>query len=224
MSDRRLPVVAKRLSTRLVSRFATFDRDVKVDRHTLPDCGHLAVLYGDNGNVSERGWLVPRSFATPVLQVDRPIHGERSDGDRWESVDHTLTEITGLVNARHQNGRRVRIDGEPTRRVARAFKSLADNITKSLKKGDRVIVHGTVTTDTCDRQGHRRQTHCEARVLQRLSSSSLLSRSSASERIVRGPSARRSRARTQEVISMIASIVGVGTPRRRARSVKKTRV
>lgn len=59
---------------------------------------------------------------------------------------------------------------------------------------------------------------------QRASSCSVLSWSSPNELIVRAPSARRSRARTMDVMSMIASIVGVGTPSRRARSVKNTRL
>jgi hypothetical protein len=59
---------------------------------------------------------------------------------------------------------------------------------------------------------------------QRLSSCSAVRSSSPRALIVRAPSARRSRARTTEVISMIASIVGVGTASRRARSVKKTRL
>src|SRR3954449_5130650 len=59
---------------------------------------------------------------------------------------------------------------------------------------------------------------------QRLSSCSAVRSSSPKEFIVRAPSARRSRARTTEVISIIASIVGVGTASRRARSVKKTRL
>jgi hypothetical protein len=58
----------------------------------------------------------------------------------------------------------------------------------------------------------------------RFSSCSAVRSSSPKELIVRAPSARRSRARTTEVISMIASIVGVGTASRRARSVKKTRL
>jgi len=36
---------------------------------------------------------------------------------------------------------------EPTRHIVRAFKTLAENIVESLAKGDRVFVHGTVTTE-----------------------------------------------------------------------------
>jgi single-strand DNA-binding protein len=52
-----------------------------------------------------------------------------------------------LVNERRQNGDGEWVDAEPTRHVVRAFKTLAENIVESLAKGDRVFVHGTVTTE-----------------------------------------------------------------------------
>jgi single-strand DNA-binding protein len=58
-----------------------------------------------------------------------------------------ITEITVLVNERRQNGDGEWVDAEPTRHVVRAFKTLAENIVESLAKGDRVLVHGTVTTE-----------------------------------------------------------------------------
>jgi single-strand DNA-binding protein len=39
-------------------------------------------------------------------------------------------------------------NGEPTRHRVKAFRQLGENIADSLGKGDRVIVHGTVTTET----------------------------------------------------------------------------
>jgi single-strand DNA-binding protein len=53
-----------------------------------------------------------------------------------------------LVNERRLNGDGGWVDGEPTRHVVKAFKTLAENIVESLAKGDRVFVHGTVTTDS----------------------------------------------------------------------------
>ena len=58
-----------------------------------------------------------------------------------------ITEITVLVNQRRQTGDGEWVDGEPTRHVVRAFKTLAENIAESLAKRDRVFVHGTVTTE-----------------------------------------------------------------------------
>jgi len=49
---------------------------------------------------------------------------------------------------------------EPTRHVARAFKTLGENIVESLTKGDRVFAHGTVTTEawTDKHSGEKRTT------------------------------------------------------------------
>jgi single-strand DNA-binding protein len=58
-----------------------------------------------------------------------------------------VTELTVLVNQRRQNSEGEWVEGEPTRLVVRAFKTLAENVAESLVKGDRVVVHGTVTTD-----------------------------------------------------------------------------
>jgi len=52
------------------------------------------------------------------------------------------------VDQRRLNGDGQWVDAEPTRHVVRAFKTMADNIAESLQKGDRVFVHGTVTTDS----------------------------------------------------------------------------
>jgi single-strand DNA-binding protein len=43
--------------------------------------------------------------------------------------------------------------------VVRAFKTLAENIAESLGRGDRVFVHGTITTDTwTDQQTDQKRT------------------------------------------------------------------
>ncbi len=52
--------------------------------------------------------------------------------------------ISVLVNQRQRNTDGEWVDGEPTRHVVRAFKTLAQNLAESLEKGDRVFVHGTV--------------------------------------------------------------------------------
>jgi single-strand DNA-binding protein len=67
---------------------------------------------------------------------------------RFTASGKQVTEITVLVNERRQNGDGEWVDAEPTRHVVRAFKTLAENIVESLSKGDRVFVHGTVTTDS----------------------------------------------------------------------------
>jgi single-strand DNA-binding protein len=70
-----------------------------------------------------------------------------------------ITELTVLVNQRRQDGEGEWVDGEPTRHVVRAFKTLADNIAESLAKGDRVFVHGTVTTEAwTDKQTGEKRT------------------------------------------------------------------
>jgi len=67
---------------------------------------------------------------------------------RFTASGKQITELTVLVNERRLNGAGAWVDGEPTRHVVRAFKTLAENIAESLCKGHRVFVHGTVTTDT----------------------------------------------------------------------------
>ena len=66
---------------------------------------------------------------------------------RFTASGKQVTEITVLVNERRHNSDGGWVDTEPTRHVVRAFKTLAENIVESLSKGDRVFVHGTVTTE-----------------------------------------------------------------------------
>jgi single-strand DNA-binding protein len=66
---------------------------------------------------------------------------------RFTPSGKQVTEITVLVNERRHNSDGEWVDAEPTRHVVRAFKTLAENIVESLARGDRVIVHGTVTTE-----------------------------------------------------------------------------
>ena len=66
---------------------------------------------------------------------------------RFTPSGKQITEITVLVNERRLNGQGEWVDGEPTRRVVKAFKTLAENVVESLSKGDRVFVHGAVTTE-----------------------------------------------------------------------------
>jgi single-strand DNA-binding protein len=66
---------------------------------------------------------------------------------RFTGSGKQITEITVLVNERRQNSDGEWVDTEPTRHVVRAFKTLAENVVESLAKGDRVFVHGTITTD-----------------------------------------------------------------------------
>jgi single-strand DNA-binding protein len=66
---------------------------------------------------------------------------------RFTPSGKQVTELTVLVNERHLNGDGEWVEGEATRHVVKAFKTLAENIVESLSKGDRVFVHGTVTTE-----------------------------------------------------------------------------
>ena len=66
---------------------------------------------------------------------------------RFTPSGKQITEITVLVNQRRPDGDGAWVDGEPTRHVVRAFKTLAQNIAESLAKRDLVFVHGTVTTE-----------------------------------------------------------------------------
>jgi single-strand DNA-binding protein len=79
---------------------------------------------------------------------------------RFTPSGKQITEITVLVSQRRHNSHGEWVDGEPTRHVVRAFKTLAENIAESLAKGDRVFVHGTVTTEAwTDKQtGEKRTT------------------------------------------------------------------
>jgi single-strand DNA-binding protein len=67
---------------------------------------------------------------------------------RFTGSGKQITEITVPVSERRHNSNGAWVDTEPTRHVVRAFKILAENIVESLSKGDRVFVHGTVTTDS----------------------------------------------------------------------------
>jgi single-strand DNA-binding protein len=70
-----------------------------------------------------------------------------------------ITEITVLVNQRRQDSDGAWVDEEPTRHVVRAFKTLAENSWNRWAKGDRVFVHGTVTTDVwADKQSGETRT------------------------------------------------------------------
>jgi single-strand DNA-binding protein len=78
---------------------------------------------------------------------------------RFTGSGKQVTEITVLVNQRRQNSEGEWVDGEPTRLVVRAFKTLAENVAESLAKGDRVFVHGTVTTEAwSDKQTGEKRT------------------------------------------------------------------
>jgi single-strand DNA-binding protein len=68
---------------------------------------------------------------------------------RYTASGKQIVELTVLVNERRHNPDTGDWeDGEPTRHRVKAFRQLGENIADSLAKGDRVIVHGTVTTDT----------------------------------------------------------------------------
>jgi single-strand DNA-binding protein len=78
---------------------------------------------------------------------------------RFTPSGKQITELTVLVNQRRQTGDGEWADGEPTRHVVRAFKTLAENVAESLTKGDRVFVHGTVTTEAwTDQQSGEKRT------------------------------------------------------------------
>jgi single-strand DNA-binding protein len=78
---------------------------------------------------------------------------------RFTPSGKQITEITVLVSQRRHNSHGEWVDGEPTRHVVRAFKTLAENIVESLAKGDRVFVHGTVTTEAwTDQQSGEKRT------------------------------------------------------------------
>jgi single-strand DNA-binding protein len=66
---------------------------------------------------------------------------------RFTPSGKQITELTVLVNQRRPNDAGGWVHCEPTRHVVRAFKTLAENVAESLAKGDRVFVHGSVTTE-----------------------------------------------------------------------------
>ena len=78
---------------------------------------------------------------------------------RFTPSGKQITEITVLVNQRRHDSDGAWVDAEPTRHVVRAFKTLAENIAESLAKGDRVFVHGTITTEAwTDKQSGEKRT------------------------------------------------------------------
>jgi single-strand DNA-binding protein len=78
---------------------------------------------------------------------------------RFTGSGKQITELTVLVNQRRQNSEGEWVEGEPTRHVVRAFKTLAENVAESLAKGDRVFVHGTVITEAwTDKQSGEKRT------------------------------------------------------------------
>jgi single-strand DNA-binding protein len=78
---------------------------------------------------------------------------------RFTPSGKLVTEITVLVNERRLNSDGQWVEGEPTRHVVRAFKTLAENVAESLSTGDRVVVQGTITTDTwTDKQSGEKRT------------------------------------------------------------------
>jgi single-strand DNA-binding protein len=78
---------------------------------------------------------------------------------RFTPSGKQVTELTVLVNPHRQNSEGEWVDGEPTRHVVRAFKTLAENVAESLATGDRVFVHGTVTTEAwTDKQSSEKRT------------------------------------------------------------------
>jgi single-strand DNA-binding protein len=101
------------------------------------------------------------SEGSSIMRTTVTFEGNLADDPqtRFTGSGRQVTELTVLVNQRRQNGEGEWVDGEPTRHVVRAFKTLAENIAASLAKGDRVFVHGTVTTEAwTDRQSGERRT------------------------------------------------------------------
>jgi single-strand DNA-binding protein len=78
---------------------------------------------------------------------------------RFTPSGKQITELTVLVNQRRQNGEGEWVEAEPTRHVVRALRTIAENMAESLAKGDRVFVHGTVTTEAwTDKQSGEKRT------------------------------------------------------------------
>jgi single-strand DNA-binding protein len=91
----------------------------------------------------------------------RDFEGNLADDPqtRFTPSGKQITELTVLVNQRRQNGDGEWVEAEPTRHVVGAFKTLAENVAESLAKGDRVFVHGTVTTEAwTDKQSGEKRT------------------------------------------------------------------
>jgi single-strand DNA-binding protein len=67
---------------------------------------------------------------------------------RFTHTGTQITELTVLVNRRRQNDAGEWVDDESTRHTCKAFRQLGENIADTLAKGDRVLVVGTLVTDT----------------------------------------------------------------------------
>lgn len=67
---------------------------------------------------------------------------------RFTPTGKQLAELRVLVNARRQNDAGEWEDTEPTRHRVTCFGTLAENVTESLRTGDRVLIIGRLTTDT----------------------------------------------------------------------------
>ena len=78
---------------------------------------------------------------------------------RFTSTGKQLAELRVLVNPRRQNDAGEWEDTEPTRHRVTCFGTLAENVTESLRSGDRVIVVGRIATDSWTDKGQRRQAH-----------------------------------------------------------------
>ena len=81
---------------------------------------------------------------------------------RFTPSGQQITEITVLVNERRPSNVGGWVDGEPTRHVVKALRTLGEDMAESLEKGHRVFVHRHRHHRGLDRQGHRGQAHCAA--------------------------------------------------------------
>lgn len=68
---------------------------------------------------------------------------------RFTPTGKQLAELRVLVDGRWQNDAGQWEDTEPTRRRVTCFGTLAENATKSLRSGDRLLAVGRTTIDTC---------------------------------------------------------------------------
>lgn len=67
---------------------------------------------------------------------------------RFTPAGKPVLECTVLVNRRRQSEAGEWANEEPTRHQVKALETLAQNTAGSAAKGDRIIVAGTITTDT----------------------------------------------------------------------------
>src|SRR4029450_285817 len=103
----------------------------------------------------------PSREGSKIMRTTVTFEGNLADDPqvRFTGSGKQVTEITVLFNQRRKNEDGQWVDGEPTRHVVRAFKTLAENIAESLARGDRVFVHGTVTTEAwTDKQSGEKRT------------------------------------------------------------------